>query len=61
MKTVAILSGKGGSGKSTIALHLAVGAERRGYSVAVLDVDPQASAATWADSRASEARLSDGG
>ena len=51
MKTVAILSGKGGSGKSTIALHLAVAAERRGYSVAVLDIDPQASAATWADSR----------
>ena len=47
MKTVAILSGKGGSGKSTIALHLAVAAERRGYSVAVLDIDPQASAATW--------------
>jgi chromosome partitioning protein len=54
MKTVAILSGKGGSGKSTIALHLAVSAERRGYSVAVLDIDPQASAATWADSRSSE-------
>jgi MinD superfamily P-loop ATPase len=31
MKTVAILSGKGGSGKSTIALHLAA-AERQGYS-----------------------------
>jgi len=54
MKTVAILSGKGGSGKSTIALHLAVAAERRGHSVAVLDVDPQASSATWADSRESE-------
>jgi chromosome partitioning protein len=40
MKTVAILSGKGGSGKSTIALHLAVAAERRSYSVAVLDIDP---------------------
>jgi chromosome partitioning protein len=52
MKTVAILSGKGGSGK--IALHLGVAAELRGYSVAVLDIDPQASAATWADSRSSE-------
>jgi chromosome partitioning protein len=54
MKTIAILSGKGGSGKSTIALHLAVAAELRGYSVAVLDIDPQASAATWADSRSSD-------
>lgn len=54
MKTIAILSGKGGSGKSTIALHLAVAAERRGEPVAVLDIDPQASAAAWADTRADE-------
>jgi chromosome partitioning protein len=54
MKTVAILSGKGGSGKSTIAMHLAVAAERRGAPVAVLDIDPQASAATWKDTRADE-------
>jgi chromosome partitioning protein len=54
MKTVAILSGKGGSGKSTLALHLAVAAERSGAPVAVLDIDPQASAAAWADSRADE-------
>ena len=54
MKTVAILSGKGGSGKSTIALHLAVAAKRRGHRVAVLDIDPQASSATWADTRESE-------
>ncbi len=54
MNTVAVLSGKGGSGKST-ALHLAVAAERRGYSVAVPDIDPQASSATWADSRKNDA------
>jgi chromosome partitioning protein len=51
MKTVAILSQKGGTGKTTLALHLAVAAERRDVAVAVLDLDPQASAADWKDSR----------
>ena len=54
MKTIAILSQKGGTGKTTIALHLAVAAERRGFAVAVLDLDPQASAAGWKDSRPDE-------
>src|SRR5271168_2576320 len=51
MYTVAILSQKGGTGKTTLALHLAVAAERREVPVAVLDLDPQASAAEWKDSR----------
>lgn len=54
MKSVAILSQKGGVGKSTLAVHLAVAAERRHVPVAVLDLDPQASAALWKDSRSSE-------
>ena len=54
MKTVAILSQKGGTGKTTLAVHLAVAAERRDIPVAVLDLDPQASAAEWKDSRADE-------
>jgi len=51
MKTVAILSQKGGTGKTTLAVHLALAAERRHVVVAVLDLDPQASAAEWKDSR----------
>jgi chromosome partitioning protein len=54
MKTVAILSQKGGTGKTTLSLHLAVAGERRGRSVAVIDLDPQASAAGWKDSRPGE-------
>ena len=54
MKTVAILSQKGGTGKTTLALHLAVAAARKGLGVAVLDLDPQASAAGWSDSRTDE-------
>jgi chromosome partitioning protein len=49
-----LLSQKGGTGKTTLTLHLAVAAERRGQSVAVIDLDPQASSAGWKDSRAGE-------
>jgi chromosome partitioning protein len=51
MKVLAILSQKGGAGKTTLALHLAVEAERLGLTAAVIDLDPQASAASWGDGR----------
>ena len=35
-------------GKTTLAVHLAVAAMRAGESVAIVDTDPQASAAAWA-------------
>jgi chromosome partitioning protein len=54
MHTVAILSQKGGTGKTTLTLHLAVASERAGQPAAVIDLDPQASAAGWKDSRPSE-------
>lgn len=54
MKTLAILSQKGGAGKTTIALHLAVAAEQAGVSTAIIDLDPQASATGWKDSRKAE-------
>ncbi len=54
MHTVAILSQKGGTGKTTLTLHLAVASERAGHAAAVIDLDPQASAAEWKDSRPSE-------
>lgn len=51
MKTLAIIVQKGGSGKTTTALGLAVEAVKAGKSVAVIDLDPQATAANWADCR----------
>ena len=54
MKTIAIVSQKGGSGKTTIALHMAVASARAGRNTAVIDLDPQASAANWADRRRDE-------
>ena len=59
MKTLAVLSRKGGAGKTTVALHLAVAASRR---TVILDADPQRSAADWWRSRAaSSPELVEGG
>jgi chromosome partitioning protein len=54
MHTIAILSQKGGTGKTTLTLHLAVASERAGRAAAVIDLDPQASAAGWKDSRTAD-------
>ena len=54
MKTLAVLSQKGGTGKTTIAVHLAVAASRAGQTVALIDLDPQASAAKWSDTRSED-------
>jgi CobQ/CobB/MinD/ParA nucleotide binding domain len=51
MKTIAIISQKGGAGKTTVAIHLAVAAEQRGMKTALFDLDPQASASSWSDKR----------
>lgn len=55
MKTIVLASQKGGSGKTTLAAHLAVMAERAGDGSCVLiDTDPQASLAAWWNCRENE-------
>jgi chromosome partitioning protein len=44
MRTIAVIGRKGGSGKTTIAVHLAVGLHLRGRCTVVADTDPQHSA-----------------
>jgi chromosome partitioning protein len=52
MRVIAIASQKGGSGKTTLAGHLAVQAQRTGAgSVAMIDTDPQGSLADWWNER----------
>ena len=55
MLTVAIVSQKGGVGKTSLALNLAVAAELAGHAALIVDLDPQASAAAWSESREAKA------
>src|ERR1700761_1091716 len=52
MKILGLLSRKGGSGKTTLAIHLAVVAQAGGRRVLLIDADPQGSAAAWWQARA---------
>lgn len=57
MKTLAIIAQKGGSGKTTLAVHMAVCARLRDLHTAIIDIDPQASAFKWNQSRPEELKL----
>ena len=52
MKTIIIANQKGGSGKSTLTVHLAAAAEHAGDGpVVISDTDPQGTAADWFNQR----------
>lgn len=54
IKTVALVAQKGGVGKTTIAVNLAVAAQAAGVRTALFDLDQQESAVMWSDRRAAE-------
>jgi chromosome partitioning protein len=51
MKTLVFLSQKGGSGKTTLAVHTAVAAGESGEGVVLVDTDVQRSATIWSEAR----------
>ncbi len=47
MKTLGVIAQKGGAGKTTLCIHLAVQAGAAGLRVLMVDSDPQGSATAW--------------
>jgi chromosome partitioning protein len=47
MRIVTLLAQKGGTGKTTLSIHLAVLAVAKGKKVVIADIDPQQSARFW--------------
>ena len=48
---IALLNQKGGVGKTTLATHIAGELEFQGWSVILIDADPQGSALDWTQRR----------
>ena len=46
-KIITVAQQKGGSGKTTLAVNIAVCLHKRGHSVALVDTDPQGSMGRW--------------
>jgi chromosome partitioning protein len=51
VRTIAVIMQKGGSGKTTTAINLAIAYALADHSTVLLDLDPQASACRIADGR----------
>lgn len=54
MQTITLAAQKGGVGKTTLAVNLAVAAQAAGIRTALFDLDPQESATAWSERREAE-------
>lgn len=54
MRVLSLVTQKGGTGKSALAVSLAVVAEQAGERVCILDLDPQGTSASWYETRTAE-------
>ena len=54
MRTIAVVARKGGSGKTTLAVHLSLAAKLRTLRILLADIDPQRSASDSIKNRRSE-------
>jgi chromosome partitioning protein len=50
-KIIAVISEKGGAGKTILAVNLAVAAEAHGLATVIFDLDPRANSTIWGDAR----------
>ena len=55
MLVVSLVAQKGGSGKTTLSVGLACSAVAVGHTAVIIDLDPQATAASWGDRREADA------
>ena len=54
MRTIAFVTQKGGSGKSTLCINLSIAAQEAGRSACILEMDRQATVSDWAENRDAE-------
>ena len=54
MHIITLAAQKGGVGKTTLAVNLAIAAEAAGIKTALFDLDPQESATAWSERRTAE-------